>query len=245
MQIDIITLFPEFFNSPLDISIIKRAKEKGIVTISIHNLRDYSKDKHKTADDRPYGGGPGMVLKPELIFEAVENLPRLSDTKIILTSPSGELFCQNKASELSKSTHLIIICGHYEGVDERVSQYLITDEISIGNYVLSGGEIPALVIIDGVIRLVPGVLGNEESIICESFMNGLLDYPQYTRPYDFRGWRVPDVLISGNHKEIEKWRKEQMIKNTIIKSKVIEGLEIDLIKLQKSINVCGVEIADE
>lgn len=214
MQIDIITLFPDFFDSPLEISIIKRAKEKGIVSIVIHNLRDYATDKHKTADDRPYGGGAGMVLKPELIFKAVGKIQSSPDTKIILTSPSGELFSQKKALDLSNVKQLIIICGHYEGVDERVRQYLATDEISIGNYVLSGGEIPALVIIDGVIRLIPGVLGNNESIINESFMNDLLDYPNYTRPYDFRGWKVPDVLLSGNHKEIEKWRKEQMIKKT-------------------------------
>ena len=215
MKIDIVTLFPDFYTSPLNTSIIKRAQDKGLVSFTLKNIRDHAKDKHRTADDTPYGGGPGMVMKPDLVFEAVESLERLPNHHIILTCPQGEMLSQAKSVQLAKSEQLIIICGHYEGVDERVAQYLATDRISIGNYVLSGGEIASLVIIDSVVRLIPGVLGNDESAINDSFMNGLLDCPHYTRPYDFRGWKVPDILLSGNHQEIDKWRKDQMLKNTM------------------------------
>jgi len=208
MKIDVLTLFPAMFAGPLDESIIKRARESGLLDLQIHNLRDYAHDRHRTVDDRPFGGGPGMLLKPEPIFEAVENLTSAT-TRIILLSPSGRTFNQAIAAELTESKELLLISGHYEGFDERVREQLADDELSIGDYVLTNGALPAMVIIDGVTRLLPGVLGDEESAHEESFSHGLLEYPQYTRPADFRGMKVPDVLLSGDHAEIARWRGEQ------------------------------------
>ncbi len=202
------------FTGPLDESIIKRARKAGLVEINIHNLRDYAHDKHKTVDDRPFGGGPGMLLKPEPIFEAVEHLAR-ENTRVILLSPIGRVFNQSIARELAKCEHLLLICGAYEGFDERVRQHLAHDELSIGDYILTNGALPAMVIIDAVVRLVPGVLGDDQSAQDESFMRGLLEYPQYTRPAEFRGMRVPEVLLSGNHEEIAKWRAQQARLRTI------------------------------
>lgn len=214
MKIDVVTLFPSMFTGPLDESIIKRARKAGLVEINIHNLRDYAHDKHKTVDDRPFGGGPGMLLKPEPIFEAVEHLAR-ENTRVILLSPIGRVFNQSIARELAKCEHLLLICGAYEGFDERVRQHLAHDELSIGDYILTNGALPAMVIIDAVVRLVPGVLGDDQSAQDESFMRGLLEYPQYTRPAEFRGMRVPEVLLSGNHEEIAKWRAQQARLRTI------------------------------
>ena len=208
MRVDVLTLFPEMFAGPLDVSIVQRAREAGVLDLRIRNLRDYTHDRHQTVDDRPFGGGPGMVLKPEPLFEAVEDL---SDDKtyVVLTTPAGRVFNQQVAMELTGQEHLLIICGSYEGVDERVCETLVDDQISIGDYVLTNGGLPAMVIIDAVTRLLPGVLGDELSAADESFSHGLLEYPHYTRPAEFRGARVPDVLLSGNHAEIEKWRQEQ------------------------------------
>ena len=208
MKIDVLTLFPEMFAGPLDVSIIQRARSAGLLDLRIHNLRDYTHDRHKTVDDKPFGGGPGMVLKPEPIFEAVENLAD-DQTHVILMTPVGRTFRQAIARELSEREHLLFICGSYEGVDERVREALVDDEISIGDYVLTNGGLPAMLVIDAVTRLRPGALGDDESAADESFSRGLLEYPHYTRPAEFRGMKVPEVLLSGHHAEIEKWRKEQ------------------------------------
>lgn len=222
MQIDILTLFPEMFQSPFSASIIKRAIENELVSINIHNIRDYTHDKHHTVDDYVYGGGAGMVLKPEPIFEAVESITSSTHLEqesgtvpIILLTPQGRLFSQQIALELSRFSHLILICGHYEGVDERVHRHLATDEISIGDYVLSGGELAAMVVVDAVVRLLPGVLGSEASPLDDSHATGLLEYPQYTRPPVYREWPVPQVLLSGNHAQVAKWRHEQVILRTL------------------------------
>ncbi|MCM8818660.1 MAG: tRNA (guanosine(37)-N1)-methyltransferase TrmD [Candidatus Omnitrophica bacterium] len=212
MRIDIITLFPEVF-TPLDVSIIKKAKEKSIVEIKIWNLRDFSKDKHKKVDDKPYGGGKGMVLKCQPIFDAVEKIKSENPkSKVILTSPTGILFDHKIAKKLSEEKGLIIICGHYEGVDERVRK-IVDYEISIGDYILTGGELPAMVIVDSIVRLLPGVLP-EEAPIYDSFYNYLFDWPCYTRPQNFKGLKVPEILLSGNHKEIERWRRNKAIERT-------------------------------
>jgi tRNA (guanine37-N1)-methyltransferase len=208
MRIDVLTLFPAMFAGPLDESIIKRARETGRLDLKIHNLRDYAHNRHKTVDDRPFGGGPGMLLKPDPIFEAVEELGRES-TRVILFSPAGRTFNQAIACELAGQGHLLLISGHYEGFDERVREQLADDELSIGDYVLTNGGLPVMVVIDTVARLLPGVLGDEESAQEESFSHGLLEYPQYTRPAEFRGMKVPEVLLSGNHAEIARWRAEQ------------------------------------
>jgi tRNA (guanine37-N1)-methyltransferase len=208
MKIDVLTLFPAMFAGPLDESIIKRARQKGLLDLKIHDLRDWTHDRHRTVDDRPFGGGPGMLLKPEPLFEAVESLKR-ETTRVILFSPSGRKFDQNVARELAQQEDLLLITGHYEGFDERVREALVDDELSIGDYVLTNGALPAMVVVDAVTRLLPGVLGDDESSHDESFSAGLLEYPQYTRPADFRGMKVPEVLLSGNHAEIEKWRREQ------------------------------------
>jgi tRNA (guanine37-N1)-methyltransferase len=219
MRIDILTLFPQMFEAPFDFGIFKRAIDNGLVSLNLHSIRDYTHDKHHTADDYPYGGGAGMVLRPGPIFEAVEAIRAALDgpgeLPVILLSPQGRLFSQAVARELSQHPHLIFICGHYEGFDERVREHLATDEISIGDYVLTGGEVPALVVIDTVLRLLPGVLGSEASPIEDSHAEGLLEYPQYTRPADFRGWKVPEVLLSGNHAQIARWRREQIIRRTL------------------------------
>ena len=222
MRIDVLTIFPQMFDVPFSFGIFKRAIDQNLVSINVHNIRDYTHDKHHTVDDYPHGGGPGMVLKPEPIFEAVAavkaQLPDESGTAqlpIILLTPQGRLFNQQIAMELSKYRHLIMICGRYEGIDERVVEHLVTDEISIGDYVLTGGELPALVVIDTVIRLLPGVLGSEDSVQEDSHANGLLEYPQYTRPAVFRDWPVPEILLSGNHAQIARWRREQIIRRTL------------------------------
>jgi tRNA (guanine37-N1)-methyltransferase len=205
-------MFQGFLNS----SIIKRAHEKGIIETNLINFREFANNKHQTVDDAPYGGGGGMVLKPEPLFEAVDHLLQNVSERppIILMSPQGEPFTQRKAEELARHSHLIVLCGHYEGYDERVRQYLVTEEISIGDYVLTGGELPAMVLIDSIARLIPGVLGNETSAVSDSFSTGLLEYPQYTRPVEYRGYRVPDVLLSGHHKNIEKWRRQESLRRT-------------------------------
>ena len=208
MKIDVLTLFPAMFAGPLDESIVKRAREAGLLELKIHNLRDWTHDRHKTVDDRPFGGGPGMLLKVEPLFEAIESLQRES-TRVILLSPSGRKFDQATARELALLDDLLLVCGSYEGFDERVRETLADDELSIGDYVLTNGALPAMVVIDAVARLLPGVLGDDESSHDESFSHGLLEYPQYTRPAEFRGMKVPEVLLSGNHAEIEKWRREQ------------------------------------
>ena len=217
MRIDILCLFPEMFASPFDQSIIKRAEERGIIQIVAHNIRDYAHDKHRTVDDYPYGGGPGMILKPEPIFEAVEATKQqlgVSEVPVILLTPQGRLFTQQVARELALQPYLMLICGHYEGVDERVREYLATDEISIGDYVLSGGELAAMVIVDAVVRLIPGVLGSPISSTSDSCSEALLEYPQYTRPQIYRDWGVPPVLLSGNHGEIARWQRCQAILRT-------------------------------
>ncbi|GBD14286.1 tRNA (guanine-N(1)-)-methyltransferase [bacterium HR25] len=213
MRIDILTIFPEMFRGPFDESIIKRAREAGLVEIHVHNIRDWATDRHRTVDDYPYGGGPGMVMKPEPIFAAAEAVLAMDVRRgpLVLLTPIGRLFSQQVAEELARQERLLLICGRYEGFDARVHHYLATDEISIGDYVLSGGELPAMVVVDAVVRLLPGALGDPESAHQESFAQGLLEYPHYTRPAEFRGWRVPDILLSGNHQEIARWRRRQSI----------------------------------
>jgi tRNA (guanine37-N1)-methyltransferase len=208
MKIDVLTLFPAMFAGPLDESIIKRARLKGLLDLKIHDLRDWTHDRHRTVDDRPFGGGPGMLLKPEPLFEAIESLQR-EKTRVILFSPAGRKFDQSIARELAQQEDLLLVTGHYEGFDERVRETLVDDELSIGDYVLTNGALPAMVVVDAVTRLLPGALGDDESSHDESFSAGLLEYPQYTRPADFRGMKVPEILLSGNHAEIEKWRREQ------------------------------------
>jgi tRNA (guanine37-N1)-methyltransferase len=252
MRFDLITIFPEFFIGPLDHGIVRRAREAGIAQINIQDLREFTKDKHRTVDDRPFGGGEGMILKPEPLFEAVEKLlghgvgdstesaPAVLDTVIVLMSAAGRVFTQETAKRYAKLERLILICGRYEGVDERVADHLATEEISVGDYVLSGGEMPAALIIDTVTRLLPGALGNEASTQNESFRSftdallsepctsstpqvheprraarhALLDFPHYTRPAEFRGWKVPEILIGGNHAEVAKWRRQQAVEKT-------------------------------
>lgn len=211
MQFHVVTGFPNLFTGPLTESIIKRARERGLAEIYLHDLRDFTTDKHRSIDDYPYGGGPGMILKPEPIFACVEHLQKeytRENTKVILMSPQGEAFNQNKANALVHEKNLIIICGHYKGVDERVREHLVTEEISIGDYVVTGGELPAMIVMDAVIRLLPGVLGDLDSAYGDSFQTNLLDHPHYTRPEEFRGYRVPEVLISGHHAKITAWRRE-------------------------------------
>ncbi|UYO03651.1 tRNA (guanosine(37)-N1)-methyltransferase TrmD [Paenibacillus sp. PSB04] len=219
MRVDVLTLFPEMLDGVFRTSILGKAQEKGIISLHTVNFRDYSGNKHGTVDDTPYGGGGGMVLKPEPIFAAVEDLlekaGHQAKPRVILMCPQGETFSQKKAEEFAKEEHLIFICGHYEGYDERIREHLITDELSIGDYVLTGGELPAAVVIDAVSRLLPGVLGNETSAVTDSFSTGLLEYPHYTRPVEFRGWKVPDMLLSGHHANIEAWRREQALKRTL------------------------------
>jgi tRNA (guanine37-N1)-methyltransferase len=213
VKIDVLTLFPAMFAGPLDEGIIKRARQAGLLDLQLHQLRDWTHDRHKTVDDRPFGGGPGMLLKPEPIFAAVESLQR-EKTRVVLMSPSGRKFTQAIARELAQQEHLLIVTGHYEGFDERIREALADDELSIGDYVLTNGALPAMVVIDTVTRLLPGVLGDDASATEESFSHGLLEYPQWTRPAEFRGRKVPDVLVSGNHAEIAKWRAEQARQRT-------------------------------
>lgn len=215
IRFDILSIFPEMFASPLKVSLLKKAQEKGIIEIRLCDIRRYAKDKHRMTDDTPYGGGGGMVMKVEPIDRALADLAPVKDeTLVILLTPQGETFNQKIAEQLSQYSRLILICGHYEGVDERVREYLVDREISIGDYVLTGGELSALVIIDAVSRLVPGVLGNSESASLDSFSIGILEHPHYTRPSEYRGWRVPGVLLSGNHREIQIWRRKEALKRT-------------------------------
>jgi tRNA (guanine37-N1)-methyltransferase len=220
MRIDIITLFPEICRAPLNESMMKRAQEHAALELRIHNLRDWTSDKHHVVDDAPFGGGQGMVMKPEPIFAAVEDLLNQASnvkhqtSKVILMSPTGRRFDQSLATELSHESHLVIVCGHYEGVDHRVIEHLIDEEISIGDYVLTNGAIAAVVLVDAIVRLIPGVLGDEQSAHDDSFREGLLEEPQYTRPAEFRGWKIPEILLSGNHAQIAAWRKEQSKKRT-------------------------------
>jgi len=218
MKIDILTTFPDMFEAVLSASIIKRASDAGLVSASAHDLRGWTEDRHQTTDDYPYGGGVGMVMKPEPFFAAVDEIrcdaAAECNEEIILLSPQGEPFTQTMARELARKDHLIFLCGHYEGVDERVRVNLATRQVSIGDYVLTGGELPAMVVIDAVVRLLPGALGDETSPESESFEDGLLEYPQYTRPSDFRGMKIPDVLLSGHHEEIRRWRRKESLRRT-------------------------------
>jgi tRNA (guanine37-N1)-methyltransferase len=218
MRIDILTLFPGMFVGPFAESIVARAAQAGVVAIHTHNLRDWTADRHRTVDDYPYGGGAGMVLKPQPLFAAIDDLRRHSErSHVILMTPQGEPLRQPLVEELARREHLVLVCGHYEGVDERVREHAIDQEISIGDYVLSGGELPAMVVVDAVVRLLPGALGSPESAHDESHTSGLLEYPQYTRPADFRGWRVPDVLLTGHHAHIEQWRRAQALERTRVR----------------------------
>jgi tRNA (guanine37-N1)-methyltransferase len=221
VRVDILTIFPEMLRSPLEHSILKRAQEFGKLNVRLIDIRAFSTDRHRTVDDMPYGGGAGMVMKPEPIFRAVEQLATDGDDagpgRIILMTPQGEPFSQERARELAQEDHLVFLCGRYEGVDERVREHLVTDELSIGDYVLTGGELPALVVLDAVARLIPGVLGDEESPKQDSFTDDLLEYPHYTRPADFRGWTVPDVLLSGHHEEVDRWRRRQSLLRTLVR----------------------------
>ena len=212
-RLDIITIFPAMYNGPFDESIVKRAREKGCIEINLVDLREFTHDRHRSVDDRPYGGGAGMLMKPEPIFEAVDTL-RTPQSRIVLLSPQGQQFQQQHAEELAEAPHLIFICGHYEGVDERVRIGLADVELSIGDYILSNGNLAAMVVVDAIVRLLPGALGCEESAVRESFSDGLLEYPQYTRPEEYRGMRVPEILLSGNHAVIEAWRLEMATERT-------------------------------
>jgi tRNA (guanine37-N1)-methyltransferase len=227
MKIDVLTIFPEFFREVFDFGIIRRAKLAGIVEINVHDIREYTTDKHRMTDDRPFGGGDGMVLKPEPIFNAIETLLGTSlreqyppGTRVVMLSPQGKVFGHDGAKEFAgEAKHLVLICGRYEGVDERVNEALVTDEISIGDYVLSGGEPAAVVVTDAIVRLLPNALGSDTSAENDSFSDGLLDCPHYTRPAEFRGMSVPEVLLNGNHAEIEKWRKEKALEKTLLNRK--------------------------
>lgn len=218
MKIDIVTIFPGMFEAVLGESIIKRARKKKLIEIKVHNLRDYTLDKHRKVDDRPFGGGPGMVMNAQPFFDCVKKLSK-SSSRVISLSPQGKKLNVKTAKRISKCKHLILLCGHYEGIDERVNKYLVDEEISIGDYILTGGELPAMVLIDALARLIPGVLGHKDSNKDESFHNNLLEYPQYTRPANFRGKKVPKVLLDGNHKEITEWRRKEAVKNTKRKRK--------------------------
>lgn len=218
MHIHVVTAFPNMFTGPLSESIIKRAVERGLVTITLHDLRKYTLDKHQSIDDYPYGGGPGMILKPEPVFlciEDVRNQYGLQSTPVILMTPSGQMYCQDLAIELATFETMILLCGHYKGIDERIREHLVTHEISVGDYILTGGELPAMVIIDSVVRLIPGAISDLDSAETDSFHSGLLDHPHYTRPEEFRGWSVPGVLLSGNHDEIKRWRQQRALEQTL------------------------------
>lgn len=239
LEINILTIFPNMFKGPFSESILNRAQEKGLVKINLVDLRDFATDKHKTVDDYSYGGGPGMVFKSQPIWNAVEVIKKsksLVPLKIIITSAQGKIFNQEMSKDLSKKKRLLIICGRYEGIDERIPQLLDAEEVSVGNFVVSGGELPAMLMVDVISRMIPGVLGKEESMVNDSFYNGYLDYPHYTRPDEFKGLKVPDVLLSGNHKEIEKWREKQSLLRTLVRrpetfaNKKLTKREINLLK---------------
>jgi len=234
LRIDIVTIFPEMFEGVIGTSIIGRARQQGLVEINLIDFREYSTNKHNTVDDTPYGGGGGMVLKPEPIFGAVEALAgQEKPPRVILTCPQGEVYSQQKAIDFAAEEHLVIIAGHYEGYDERIREYLVTDEISVGDYVLTGGELPAMIIVDSVTRLLPGVLGNETSAVLDSFREGLLEYPHYTRPAEFRGWKVPDVLLSGHHGNVERWRRKESLRRTLKRRPdLLHGRDLDKLDAQ-------------
>ena len=246
LEINLLTIFPDMFKGPFSESILKKAQEKGLIKINLIDLRDFATDKHKTVDDYSYGGGPGMVLKPQPIWDAVkviqeEEIPL--HLKIIITSAQGKIFNQEMAKDLSKEKRLLIICGRYEGIDERIPQLLDAEEVSVGNFVVSGGELPAMLMVDVISRMIPGVLGKEESMVNDSFYNEYLDFPHYTRPDEFKGFKVPEILLSGNHKEIEKWRRKQSLLRTLIRrpeifaNKKLSKKDLDLLKkLEKKIN---------
>lgn len=227
MKIHVLSLFPPMFDGVFGASILKKAQEKGAVELAVADIREYTENKHKQVDDYPYGGGAGMVLKPEPMFNAVEAITAGRKPRVILMCPQGERFTQKKAEELAKEEELVFLCGHYEGYDERIREHLVTDEISIGDFVLTGGELPAMTVIDAVVRLLPGVLGQADSHIQDSFSTGLLEHPHYTRPADFRGMKVPDILLSGNHAKIDEWREEQSFKRTLERRPdLFEALEL-------------------
>ena len=228
IRFDILSGFPEMFESPLNHSILKRAQEKGMAEIHLHNIRDYAEDKHRMTDDAPYGGGGGMVMKVEPIDMALASIvPSRDNALVVLLTPQGETFNQKIAEEMSRYFRIVLVCGHYEGVDERVRDHLVDREISIGDFVLTGGELSAMVIVDAVTRLIPGVLGNYDSASYDSFSTGLLEYPHYTRPGSYRGWQVPDVLLSGNHREIESWRRKESLKRTYLRRPdLLEKIEL-------------------
>lgn len=245
MRIDILTIFPGMFKGPFDESIVKRAKEKGLVEVHIHDLRDYSLDKHRTVDDYPYGGGPGMVLRPEPIFRALESiLAEGGEAKVILLTPGGKRYDQGMAKRLAHESHLVLICGHYKGVDERVRERFVDEEVSIGDYVLTGGELPAMVLVDSIVRLLPGAIGDWNSVETDSFHQDLLDHPHYTRPEVYREMRVPEVLLSGNHERIRLWRRKESLRRTFQRRpdllKKSELTEEDL-KLLRELEEEGVE----
>ncbi|MGN1401689.1 MAG: tRNA (guanosine(37)-N1)-methyltransferase TrmD [Bacillus sp. (in: firmicutes)] len=217
MKIDVLSLFPEMFTGVFGSSILKKAEDKQAVSYNVVNFREFADNKHKTVDDYPYGGGAGMVLKAQPIFDAVDYIKQEAggtSPRVILLCPQGERYTQKKAEELAKEEHLVFVCGHYEGYDERIREHVVTDEISIGDYVLTGGELGAMVMIDSIVRLLPGVLGNDDSPILDSYSSGLLEHPHYTRPFDYKGMKVPDTLMSGNHKKIEEWRKKESLRRT-------------------------------
>ncbi|MBK7455368.1 MAG: tRNA (guanosine(37)-N1)-methyltransferase TrmD [Anaerolineales bacterium] len=238
MQFDVFTLLPEVFPSYLETSIIKRARERDLINVRVHNIRDYTHDKHHTTDDTPYGGGGGMVMKPEPVFEAIETVLGInpdptqpeptSNIPIILLTPQGRVFNQSIAQEFSQHPHIALVCGRYEGIDERIREHLVTDEISIGDYVLTGGELPALILIDAIARLLPDVLGDPTGAQDDSHATGLLEYPHYTRPPEFRGWKTPDILLTGDHAKIDRWRREQSLLRTFNKRPdMLEKVELN------------------
>ncbi|MFA5891638.1 MAG: tRNA (guanosine(37)-N1)-methyltransferase TrmD [Actinomycetota bacterium] len=237
MRLDIITIFPEYFAGPLQAALLGKARARGILDIAVHDLRDYAHDRHRTVDDDPFGGGPGMVMKPEPWFEAVESIPGWEGARRILLTPAGRRLDQRAAEGLSNASHVILMCGRYEGVDERVAQGLATDEISIGDYVLAGGEAASMVVIEAVTRLVPGVIGEPASLEQESFTTGLLDYPHYTRPAEFRGQTVPPVLLSGNHAEIERWRAAEALRRTRERRPDLPGLSTQVAGAESPDNI--------
>ena len=231
MRFDIVTIFPRLIETALTDGILAKAIQRNLLTVRARDLREFTDDRHRTVDDVPYGGGPGMVLKPEPVFRAVEAIGQEGGAPdaVVLVSPQGKLFSQHEAARLSRLGHVVILCGRYEGIDDRVREHLATEELSIGDYVLTGGELPALVVVDAVARLIPGVVGDEDSVAGDSFARGLLDYPHYTRPADFREWKVPDVLISGHHGEIRRWRKRQALSLTLARRPdLLSGAELDM-----------------
>jgi tRNA (guanine37-N1)-methyltransferase len=234
MQFDVFTLLPEVFPPYLQSSILQRARQRDLVSVNVHNIRDYTHDRHHVTDDTPYGGGGGMVMKPEPVFEAVESILGSEPAcPVIMLTPQGRVFSQTIADEFSRHEQIALVCGRYEGIDERIREHLVTDEISIGDYVLTGGELPALTVIDAVSRLIPGVLGDPDGAFDDSHASGLLEYPHYTRPPDFRGWRVPEILLSGNHGKIKKWRREQSLLRTLVRRPDLLD-QVDLTEKERS-----------